>query len=139
MSDLSVGSEIVAEKVTERQDRIIRPTRAQGGETLMDQLQSLRVIGLLAAAVITAVPAAAQTFIGVTSNGGLTQFDMAAHTVTPLSSIHAGPNSPTGFYDIESDGAGNLFALQGFFDFNTFSNLNDFYRITNVNTGSALL
>jgi len=79
------------------------------------------------------------TFYGVSTNGGITQFDMSAHTVTTLSSIHAGPNSPTGFYDLESDGSGNLYALRGFFDFGTFSNVNEFYRITNVSTGNSLL
>src|SRR4051812_46041822 len=101
--------------------------------------QFLRVGVLLAAAVVTAVPAAAQNFVAVKDNGSLVQFDMAAHTVTPISTIHAGPNSPTGFFDIESDGAGNLYALRGIFDINTFSSLNEFYRITNVSTGNALL
>jgi hypothetical protein len=101
--------------------------------------QLLRIGALFAAAVITAIPAAGQSFIGVTANGGLTQFDMAAHTVTPLSTIHAGPNSPTGFFDLDYDGSGNLYAMRGFFDFNTFSTLNEFYKITNVNTGNSVL
>jgi hypothetical protein len=101
--------------------------------------QLLRIGALFAAAVITAIPAAGQTFIGVTANGGLTQFDMTAHTVTPLSTVHAGPNSPTGFFDLDYDSSGNLYAMRGFFDFNTFSTLNEFYKITNVNTGNALL
>ncbi len=101
--------------------------------------QFLRIGALFAAAVITAIPAAGQTFIGLTANGGITQFDMTAHTVTSLSTVHAGPNSPTGFYDLDYDGAGNLYALRGFFDFNTFSTLNEFYKISNVNTGSSLL
>jgi hypothetical protein len=101
--------------------------------------QFLRVGALFAAAVITAIPAAGQSFIGVTANGGLTRFDMTAHTVTPLSTVHAGPNSPTGFFDLDYDGSGNLYAMRGFFDFNTFSTLNEFYKITNVNTGNALL
>lgn len=101
--------------------------------------QLLRGGVLLVAVVLSAVPAAAQTFIGVTANGGLTQFDMSAHTVTALSTIHAGPSSPTGFYDVEYDGSGNLYALRGYFDFGSFSNFNEFYRVTNVNTGSSLL
>jgi hypothetical protein len=112
--------------------------RSTREETQMSK-QFLRVGVLLAGAVITAVPAVGQTFIGVTANGGLTQFDMTAHTVTPLSTIHAGPNSPTGFFDLDYDGSGNLYAMRGFFDFNTFSTLNEFYKITNVNTGNALL
>jgi hypothetical protein len=40
---------------------------------------------------------------------------------------------------LESDGAGNLYALRGYFDFNTFSNFNELYRVTNVSTGASLL
>ena len=78
-------------------------------------------------------------FYGVNTNGVVSRFDMSAHTVTPLASIHAGPTTPTGFQDLEFDSAGNLYALRAYTDFNTFQSFNEIYRVTNPTTGNALL
>ena len=90
---------------------------------------------------IAAGQASASEFYGLTTTGALTRFDMTAHTVTTVSNLHAGATAlNVGFSEMESDGAGNLYALRSYsgsgFPPPSF---NEIIRITNPTTGNALL
>lgn len=74
--------------------------------------KALGIVALAVAAAALAAPASASVFYGVSTDGRLTQFDMAAQTVTTLGSVTVGPTSITGLADLEFDGSGNLYALQ---------------------------
>ena len=71
-------------------------------------------IAALAAVVATALggTADASVFYGVSTNGQLTEFDMAAQTVTALGQVTVGGSGITGLADVEFGGDGNLYATQ---------------------------
>ncbi len=90
---------------------------------------------------IAAASAPASIFYGVTSAGNLTRFDTAAQTVTTVGPIHIGPTNLTSFFDIEADGAGNIYAIRNFTDFNPFPPIqtNTLYRFNNLATASVVI
>ncbi|MFG0328082.1 MAG: PEP-CTERM sorting domain-containing protein [Phycisphaerales bacterium JB037] len=92
------------------------------------------------ALALTAGLASGQVFYGITFEGNLTQFDMAAQTVTTIGPISVGPTSPAGFQDLAFDGSGNLYALQGqvFTGFPPPPSNNKTYLV-NKDTGAAVL